>query len=302
MATFQPRESLDAVERPIGSVAFSPDGKTLAAVSFVLQGGGPGQVILCDPASGARSGACELQAAPRRVAFAPDGKTLAAGLDDGTIVLWDPATGPGGATVAGHAAQIVSLSFAPDGRTLASAAFDGSVKLWRLPRPPLVARSTLAPSQAAGPVRGLFARRQNAGHRRQRPGAAALGCDGHRRGPARVAHRPAAHCAAFSPDGRTLVTGGRQGLLTVWDPATGKPRATPTGETGLIRIVAFAPDGKTLVSAALQNQALAIWDTATWEVIRTVPARQRPVLSLAFSPDGKTLAVGTSRTGWARTR
>ena len=93
------------------------------------------------------------------------------------------------------------------------------------------------------------------------------------------------------------MTGGRQGLLTVWDPATGKPRATPAGQTGLIRTVAFAPDGKTLVSAALQNQALAIWDTATWQVIRTVPVPERAVLSAAFSPDGKTLAVGANANG-----
>jgi WD40 repeat protein len=85
-------------------------------------------------------------------------------------------------------------------------------------------------------------------------------------------------------------------LLTVWDPATGKPVATPAGETGLIRSVAFAPDGKTLISAALQKQALVVWDTATWEVIRTVPVGARAVLSLNFAPEGKTLAVGTSAT------
>ena len=140
--------------------------------------------------------------------------------------------------------------------------------------------------------------RQDAGRRWQRPGVAALGMPRTAsRGPPRELPTDRLNCGAFAPDGRTLVTGGRQGQLTVWDPATGKPRVTPTGATGLIRTVAFAPDGKTLVSASLMGQAFVVWDTATWEVVRTVGVPERAVIAAAFSPDGKTLAVGTNVAG-----
>ena len=102
--------------------------------------------------------------------------------------------------------------------------------------------------------------------------------------------------AAFAPTAGRWSPVATDGMLTVWDLATGKPRATLDSHTGLILAVAFAPDGKTLVSSALQDQALMIWDTATWQVIRTVPAAGA-VTSVAFSPDGKTLVVGTSAAG-----
>ena len=67
------------------------------------------------------------------MAFAPDGKWLATGGYDGSVQLWDTATGKVTTTLIGHHQRIGSLAFAPDSRTLASGAADGTVKWWNVP-------------------------------------------------------------------------------------------------------------------------------------------------------------------------
>ena len=67
------------------------------------------------------------------MSISPDGSTLAGGSGDGSIRLWDVASGEEKAVLAGHTASVRSLSFSPwDGRFLASAGDDGRVRLWEL--------------------------------------------------------------------------------------------------------------------------------------------------------------------------
>ena len=64
------------------------------------------------------------------VAYSPDGKTLASAGDDGTVKLWEGATGKEQATLRGHSREVWSVAYSPDGKTLASGSWDGTVKLW----------------------------------------------------------------------------------------------------------------------------------------------------------------------------
>ena len=61
-----------------------------------------------------------------------DNKTVATGLIDGTVKIWDLASGKNIAIFKGHTGSVISVEFSPDGKTLASASSDRTIKLWEL--------------------------------------------------------------------------------------------------------------------------------------------------------------------------
>src|SRR6202035_518052 len=81
--------------------------------------------------------------------------------------------------------------------------------------------------------------------------------------PVRRLGNPAASisCFAFSPDGKSLVSGGIQGQLILWEVATAGERLRFQGQASTIQCLAFSPDGKTVASGH-DDGSVCAWDTA----------------------------------------
>ena len=106
-------------------LAFNRDGTFIASFNDETK-----RVMIWNVATGAESSSWEVKSVARVSAFDPLGQVLATGHDDGSILLWDIATGQMKRTLGGHTARVSSLKFTPDGKSLVSSAGDGTIRLW----------------------------------------------------------------------------------------------------------------------------------------------------------------------------
>ena len=101
---------------------------------------------------------------------------------------------------------------------------------------------------------------------------------------------------AFSPDGKTIVTGGGyytndEGMVYLWHTRTRKRKTIYKGH-GYVSSVAFSPDGETIAAGNWENE-VRLWHAVTGEELQTIHTRHEGgVLSLIYSPDGTTIATG----------
>ena len=276
-------EAINAVGRiPL----FSPDGSILASGEM------DGRIRLINlathdireipaPAGGHNTGA---------LAFSPDGRLLATGhgSSDGTIRLWDVATGKLAGTLEGHRGGVNKLVFAPDGRTLYSASEDQSIRLWDLTR----TKPSVRLQGHTGALTGLVLCRD---------GRTLVSCadDGSvrfwdtrlesRQRPKRSCpNRPRMFGALFTADSRRVITASLSNAVTIWDVATATAieRIPALGTNNMS--VALSPDQR-LLAVGGADGTLQIWDLKAQAMVKQWQPHTIPVYKLCFLEGGKSL-------------
>ena len=106
-------------------------------------------------------------------------------------------------------------------------------------------------------------------------------------------HAGEVYGVAFSPDGRTLVSGGQDGTIRLWDPGTGEPLRVIRAHGSCANDLHFSRDGRLMASASC-DRTVKLWDTATWSERLVFSGHGDDVLCVRISPDGNRVASGDS--------
>ncbi|MFJ2828991.1 AAA family ATPase [Streptomyces sp. NPDC087263] len=256
-------DALTPAETEVRSLAFSPDGRTLAA----LTAGAVQLWDVTDPSRPVSYGPVELRtrfAGPDTLAFSPDGRTLATAYEDRTIQLWD-ATDPShllplGKPLPGHKGYVNSLVFSPDSSTLASGSADDTIRLWNVADPRHATQLGAPLTGHLGPINAL----------------------------------------SYSPDGHTLASGSDDDTVRLWnvaDPLRTTPLGSPlTGHTEAVVSLTFSQDGHTLASGGNDN-TVRLWNVADPSDASPIGQSMSPNAKtgnfLSFSPKSHMLGVSS---------
>jgi WD40 repeat protein len=230
----------------------------------------------------------QVQPAPARchaVGLDPDAGLLATGAADGSVCVWDAATGRPLRILRGHPSRVSAIGFSPDGASLASGSADGRVCIWSITSGTLVrvvtshlqAVSTLAFSPdgellATGGADGtLCVWRPDSGE------------------PVLIAddHAGAVTALVFSPSGAALATASADCTVRLWDPDGGALTGVLTGHARAVTAVAFTTGERHVITASADD-TVRLWDRGNGQPFHLVHLGGE--VALTFSPDGSRLA------------
>ncbi|MEV6182395.1 TIR domain-containing protein [Streptomyces sp. NPDC052015] len=306
-ATGEPLHRLPGHSAPVYTAALGPGNATL------VTGDASAAVRLWDPADGRLIG--ELpghRGAVFRARFSPDGTLLATGDMGGgragTVRVWDVAARRVLHTFTGHAGRVYTLDFHPGGRFLVSGDTEGEVRLWDL---------------ASGTGAGLLGGCRGAVYQVLFDPDGTLLAAGDSQGVVRLwrvtpdadpvavpltrqpaEHRGSVWVCKFRPHGDApapeagalLVTGANDGVVRIWDPATGQGRRILRGHGRRIGTLSFNADGS-LLAAGGNDGVVRLWHAASGRRLRELTGQSDRLVSAVFSPADPTVLATASSDG-----
>ncbi len=260
----------------VDQATFSPDGKFVVTSSWDrtarIWNAATGQLI------------SSLMGHDRKLTsaiFSPDGKHILTASSDETARVWDAGAGETLSTLSGDANFVFHADLSPDLSRVVIANADDTVRVKTAEMAAMMAPTAghagnsadtmFAPDEKQIVAGDFFARVWNI--QTGQPGATLKG------------HSGLVGRAAFSPDGRRVVTASFDGTAMVWDADSGARLIILSGHKGIVWDAAFSPDGRRIVTAGADGLAL-VWDANSGQRLQTLKGHKGMVLSAAFSPDG----------------
>jgi len=202
------------------------------------------------------------------LAASSDGTRIATAARDGAIAVWQPANGTVPTVLRGPESSVAALTMADDGSLVAAALGSGRVRVWDASSGRLLASWGWRSGQWSwrpGEPRGLSFSpdlKALAGG----SGNAVVMWDRTRGVPIRTFVGPDSPMTVtrFSPDGRLIACGYRDGSVHLWSVADGTPAGVLRGDSGVIWSLAFDPTGSRLATESVDG-VVRIWDVAARE-------------------------------------
>jgi len=289
----------------VTSVAFSPDGQTLASGSedktiemWKLDAGkrwytltGHSDWVTC-------------------VAFSPDGATLASSGRDKTIHIWDLNKGKWWYALTGHSDRVSAVAFSPNGQVLASSSRDKTVRLWNLNKGKWMSTLTghaegveAVAFSAGGEFLASASRDKTVRLWDWQSGRSLCTLAEHgdwvrstvfATPPSQGGHGGTAPTRGGVGGGSILASGSRDGTAKLWRvdaEGRGMLLRSMRDNSGDVLCVALCPDGRVLATGS-RDGTIYLWDAEGGGLLEILSGHGGEVLSVAFSADGGSLASG----------
>jgi eukaryotic-like serine/threonine-protein kinase len=284
--TFQRRKPIHTAYSDIRSIAFSPDGKQIVCgKKWITQ-----TIILAEDVESENriTEKDKEDFLVHSIAISNDGKYRVSGYEDGLVRLWDQQTGKIIARLRGHVGKVFSTAFSNDGTYIVSGG-EKFVKIWDLHS--LLSNKNINTGGQRIDITSISIS----------PNSENIAIGGTdeviRIVNAKTfedeiklfsSHHGGRIAVAYGPNGKRIVSGGKDNLVILWDTVKGTIIETFKGHTDIVEAVAFSSDGKYIASGSKDGNVI-IWKVSNPSDFRMISKHNRVVRSLFITQDNKRL-------------